>query len=143
MSFYVTAVPSGHVRNVMAEILPYMDKAAKVTNGRMTADDILAGLLTGQSTLWCAFNPDENNKIYGVVTTTLRNYARRRMLCVDFCAGERVNLWTDQMMELLFRFGKDQQCSGMEFTGRRGWEKVLAPYGLQVKYYLFEANFDE
>lgn len=143
MSFQVSAIPSGHVRNVLQEILPYLDKAAAVTNGRMVTDDIIADIVNGACILWIAFDANDNNKIYGVVLAKITTYTRKRMLTVSFCAGERLSEWYDQMMALLFRFGKDQRCEGMEFTGRRGWERFLGKYGLKIKYHLFEVAIEE
>lgn len=143
MSFQVSIIPSGHVCNVLVEVLPMLHKAAKVTNGRMTTDDVLAEILTGQSLMWIAFDSDASNKIYGVLLTKVTGYYRKRLLTVSFCAGERASEWMDSMVRRLFQFGRDQKCDGIEWTGRRGWERFLSKYGLKVKYSLFETSIDD
>lgn len=142
MSFQVSIIPSGHVRNVLTEILPMLDKAAAVTNGRMTTDDIIAEIVSGQVTLWIAFDTEQGNKIFGVLLSKIVNYYRRRMTSVTFCAGERASDWMDLMIDKLFTFSKDQGCDSVEWTGRKGWERFLHRYGLKVKYSLFELDID-
>ncbi len=141
-TFQVAIIPSGHVRNVLVEILPMLDKAAAVTNGRMTTDDIVAEIMNGTVTLWIAFDTAQNNKIFGVLLSKMVNYYRRRMMSVTFSAGERASDWMDLMIDRLFSFSKEQGCDAVEWTGRRGWERFLNRYGLKVKYCLFELDID-
>jgi hypothetical protein len=117
MTYFVSAIPSGHIRNVLPEILPLLDRAVAPTRGRCAVDDLLADLLTGGQVLWCAFDPDNKNKVVGIVVTQIWNYKRRRALEIAFCSGSDLANWIDPMFDMVMRFAVDNQCSLVEFTG--------------------------
>jgi len=47
------------------------------------------------------------------------------------------------MLETLERWAMDNNCDGMEMTGRKGFEKILGPYGWTPEYTVFEKMFEE
>jgi hypothetical protein len=134
----ITIVPSGHVTNVLPDIIPHLHKLAPRTNGRSTVDDILQGILSGSNSLWLAFEETENNKIYGVVICNLMIYPRIKTLNVFYCAGTVLRLWQKPMMDKLVNFAKDNGCSKIELTGRPGWAKALKAWDVQEAYRTYE-----
>ena len=142
MSFFCSAIPSGHIRNVLVEILPQLDRAAQITNGRNVTDDLIGDLINESQVLWCAFDADQKNKIVGIVITKTVDYRRRRMLNIVFCAGVSLDQWRKSMFDMIERFAKDQGCSGIEFIGRKGWAPVLEEQGMKPTYWMFEKTFD-
>ena len=142
MSMQITAIPSGHVSNVIPQIMPHLMKLAPRTNGRSSVDDILRELLAGESTVWLAFEPEEENRVYGVSICKVVQYPRARMLNIDYTAGNKLNIWQADMLNTLIRWAKDNQCVRIEFTGRAGWLKVLKPWNVKEAYRTFEIDFE-
>jgi hypothetical protein len=136
----VTTVPSGHVTNVLPQVLPHLHRVAPRTEGRSTVDDILSGILAGSSTLWLAFDETQENRVFGVCLTIWQQYPRMKTLNVTYCAGDDLHLWRDLMMEKLVMYAKDSGCSKIEFTGRRGWLKALASWGVKEAYVVGEID---
>lgn len=140
MTHFVSAIPSGHIRNVLPEILPFLDRAALPSRGRCLPEDLLADVLSGAQVLWCAFDPDRKNKIVGIVLTQVLDYKRKRALDIVFCSGEDFYSWSDQMFDMVMRYGQDMNCHVIEFTGRKGWDRALKRYGMRASFWHFEAN---
>jgi hypothetical protein len=44
---------------------------------------------------------------------------------------------------MVMRFAVDNQCSLVEFTGRKGWAPVLKKYGMKPGFWRFEADLSE
>ena len=142
MTIFCSAIPSGHIRNVLVEILPQLDRAAAVTNGRNVTDDLIGDLIAETQVLWCAFDAERNNKIIGIVITKIVDYRRRRMMNIVFCAGFEMHSWRKDMFGKIEQFAKDQSCSGLEFIGRKGWAPVLEEHGMKPTYWMFEKTFE-
>ena len=136
----ITAVPVGHVVHVLPQVVPHLHRLAPRTNGRSSVDDILQGILSGTSVLWLAFEETEDNHIYGVTITTVQKYPRCAMLNIWYTAGHKLRLWQDQMMEVLTRYAKDNQCAKIELTGRKGWEKALKAWNVKEAYRTYEID---
>ena len=51
--------------------------------------------------------------------------------------------WRDEMLFTLEKWAKDNDCEGLEMTGRNGFEKVLGPHGWTPEYIVFEKMFKE
>ena len=136
-----TAIPPGHVSNVFADVKPYFDKAVARTRGRLVTDDLLRQVLVGESQLWVAFDDEQENKIKGIVVTTIKNYPHKRMVDMTFCAGEQLDSWCDLVFNLVEEWAINNNLDGMEFVGRAGWRKVLAKHGMRETYRLFEKEY--
>ena len=136
----ITLVPSGHVVNVLPEVIPHLHRLAPRTNGRSTVDDILQGILSGANALWLAFEETEGNKVYGVVITNVMTYPRIKTLNVFYAAGNKLRLWQDPMMTVLKAYATDNQCSKIELTGRRGWLRALRAWNVVEAYVVCEID---
>ena len=62
-------------------------------------------------------------------------YPQRRMLRIWLYGGTtdtgRANL--EAIMEAADYYAAEHECDGIELVGRKGWEKVLRPYGYEYK----------
>lgn len=136
-----SAIPPGHISAMFTSIVIYVERAVERANGRLGIDDVFRMLYSGESNLWVAFDETDSNRVYGIVITTVKTYPCKRMVDMTFCAGDRLEDWQDEMMELVDRWAIDSGLDGMEFTGRKGWGKVLAKHGLTESYRLFEKDY--
>jgi hypothetical protein len=138
----MSLIPPGTVAGVIPSLLPYLVKSQEWTRGRATVDDILRFVLTGQMQLWVGH---DDNDIYGHVITEVKDYPRRKMLTVQYCAGESNHMQyvEEEMYDLLDRFAKDAGCSGIEFVGRPGWRKSAGSHGYEVQSVTYQKFFKD
>jgi hypothetical protein len=129
----VSMVPPGHIHDCWEYVKPYMEMAAKQTHGRFHDEDIF-DLVTQRNDhhLWVAF--DDGPTYYGAVVTGFTEYPNKRVLNMHFCGGEELDKWKDLMLALLRRWATDTQCDAIEFSGRKGWAKIFAGDGNQVRW---------
>lgn len=144
MNLEFALVPYGHISYVIPTLIKYLEKSEYWTNGRAEVDDIVKFVLTGQMQLWLVFNP-EDKAAYGYVITEIKQYPQKKMLTVQYCAGEsnHMRYVGDKIFEILDRYSVDAGCTGIEFFGRPGWSPYAKKHGYTTKTVVYEKNFDE
>lgn len=136
----VSAVPAEFVKQVWPDVKEYMQGAADYTYGRYDVEDILDSITDYDHTLWIAFDVEG---IKGAVVTNFIDYPRKRMLCMNFCGGVGVSDWQAPMLKLLQSWAKDNDCDGIESTGRMGWSKVFKSDGYKPLWQTYELPLGE
>lgn len=132
----VTMIPQDHVRLMWPRVRWFMERAADYTYGRYEADDILFGLENYNHHLWVAFEPHSGVK--GAVVTGLKKYPRKLYLDLIFIGGEEGMSWKDEMLKVLRCWARDNDCDGIESTGRFGWAKIFKNDGYHAIGQAFE-----
>ena len=130
-----TLVPKEHIHVVWDRIKKYVEKCAKYTYGRYTADDILDGLLTKDQHLWIAFDDKE---IHGFWVTEGSVYPQMKALTLHFVGGKGFKVWGEVGFPPLQKFAKELGCDVMESFGRPGWKKMWEGYGYNPRYVFYE-----
>ena len=106
---------------------PFLANALEQSGNEYTVDDVLREIEDDHA----IFYPVEN----GATVFRLANYPRKRMLRIWLFGGAvgtgRANL--EAVMEAADFHAEEHECDGIELVGRRGWEKVLKPYGYEHK----------
>lgn len=120
---------------VFLKLESYLEKAAKYTYDRFSANDIKNELLTKQQQLWIAF--DELNT-YGFVVTEIVQYPKMKTLLMHFTAGKELSKWKDVMLTDLQAFAKFNDCKIIESYGRPGWAKVFKNDGYKQQFIFYE-----
>jgi len=131
----VTMVPREFVPNTWPDVRDHLNKAAAYTFGRYEVEDIYDAIMDYDHTLWIAF--DETG-VKGAVVTSFAHYPKRKYLNMVFCGGEGLKDWKEPMLKLLQHWAFDNQCDGIESTGRPGWTKVFANDGRKIVWYTYE-----
>ena len=144
MNLRVGVVPFGSLSNIMPRLIPYLEKSEFWTNGRAWIDDIIAFLFSGRMHLWAVYDP-ETSEIYGYTITEIKDYPRKKMLVVQYCAGEphHMKYVEAEMFSTLESAAKDSGCAGIEFFGRPGWGPHARKHGYTTKTVVYEKHFDE
>lgn len=143
MSYQIDYVPYGMLSSVMPRLLPYFQKSELWTRGRATVDDILKFLFTQHMQLWLVHDPEIRDMI-GYVITELKQYPRRKMLVLQYCAGETQHMHyvESEMYAKLEAFAKAEGCDGIEFFGRPGWTRSAKQRGYSVQTVVYEKFFE-
>jgi hypothetical protein len=131
----VTLVPTEHVGAVWEKLRPHADLAAEYTYGRFDADDIRDAIEHYDHNLWLAYEGDD---IKGIVVTTFKQYPKKKFLDLTFVGGEEGFDWKTPMLKLLQHWAYDNQCDGIESSGRLGWSKVFKDDGYKPLWQTYE-----
>jgi len=131
----VSLVPIEHINAVWERLVPILEPAVAVTNGRYTTYNVYVAAQQSNIQLWIAF---EGEFIYGLEVTCVTDYPSKRVLTSMFTGGAKLREWRAEMMDVLVRWAKDNQCTAIEGYGRDGWVKMLEPYGVTKGLVMFE-----
>lgn len=131
----VSMVPREYVPDTWADVQGHLVKAAHYTFGRYTVDDIYDSIMDYDHTLWIAF--DEEG-IKGAVVTMFTTYPRKKFLNMVFTGGIELSKWKEPMLKLLQHWAFDNNCDGIESTGRPGWAKIFKGDGHRVVWHTYE-----
>lgn len=131
-----TLIPRDHVLAIWPYVEPFMEKAAEYTYGRYTADDILTTITDYDHDLWVAF--ETIDKLLGAVVTSFRYYPQKKYLDLTFVGGDAGFTWKDPMLKVLQHWAYDNDCDGIESSGRQGWAKVFKNDGYTMLWQTYE-----
>ena len=130
---------------VWQEIKKYIDRSCKRSNGRHTPETIYKQRISGEATLWVAFEENEN-VIKGCVITTFIYYPTGlKMLHISQLAGKNMEDWIEIGRPILSRWAKDNQWDRIEAMGRKGcahWSEKKDE-NWQASHVHFEMKFKE
>lgn len=110
---------------VWPEVRPWIEDAAKTTRGKWDAEDIRAGLLTGEDQLWIWKTPTA----FAVGITRLANYPKQRVCTFRIVTGTNMAEWAAPCVKTIEAWAKANGCHAMEFQARPGWRKFLTTIG--------------
>lgn len=113
----IGGVPPEHVMAVWDRIEPLLQRVVKPDTGH-TLDSVRYALLTGAMQLWVI------EDFLGLVLTSIEDRPAEKILFVPFMVGDNMKLWLDDWIEVQEAFGREHGCVALEFSGRKGWNKI-------------------
>jgi|TARA_Y100000310_G_scaffold301608_1_gene338214 hypothetical protein len=137
----VSLVDPDYLHLVWGEASSALGISVDAAHGRYSLENIAYEISTGEQHLWVVF--DDDKKVTSALTTRFISYPGKRLLSGQFLGGEGIMRWRDSMLETLEKWAVDNDCDGMEMTGRRGFERILGPHGWTPEYTVFEKMFEE
>jgi hypothetical protein len=139
----VALVPPDMVPGILTCIQDKLKKAADITAGRVVEEDIISLILDNRYQLWIAFDPADMD-IQVMILTELKKYPQTKWLCVQHCVGSRGTLRAigAKMMSQIEKFAKTEQCAGVEFLGRIGWDKFAYHMGYEKRCVAYQKIFN-
>lgn len=122
-------LPSWAARN-WPLIYPHVQKLIEhETEQGFTPQAIFDGIQSGRWQLWVVGNADAI-----VLTTTYEQQAGHCIFSVNMAGGANVVGKVPEILEVLQSYARLNGCSGVEIVGRKGWEKLIRPYGYSHFY---------
>ncbi|RKP56359.1 hypothetical protein [Pararobbsia silviterrae] len=119
---------------VWPEVRPWIEQACARNRGKYDADDILAGLLTGEDQLWIWKSPTA----FAVGITRLANYPKQRVCTIRIVTGLNAAEWQDEAMATIERWAKENGCHAMELCARPGWARRMRSHGFDMTHVYIE-----
>lgn len=117
------------VAEVIAVVAPYLESAAAASHGRTDMERVREDLLNAKASLWICYGPEVG--IDAAIVTRISNYPLKRMLLLELAGGRDMTMWLPKAAEVFRQFAIDSKLDGVEIYGRRGWARMLAPYGVR------------
>jgi len=108
------------------DVAPLLAPAVAMAEGRHTLQTTLQRVQDGHMQAVVALS--DARPIMACITQVAL-YPAQRWLQVPFCGGSRMREWLAPLLETIDGLAYDNQCVGIEISGRGGWERVLAPFG--------------
>jgi hypothetical protein len=122
------------ISEVWPEVCPWIEAAAETTRGKWDAEDIRAGLLTGEDQLWIW----KTDTAFAVGVTRLANYPKQRVCNLRIVTGTSMAEWAQPCIETIEAWARENGCHAMEFQARPGWERFLKGRGYDKTHVYME-----
>jgi hypothetical protein len=140
----ISLVTSDKLTLVWEDCEKILQKSCKRSNGRVTVQDVFYNCLNNRTSLWIIFDKSNLN-IIGAAITQINQYPTgKRMLNIEHVAGTKMDEWADRGLEVICRWGKDNQCEGIEGIGRAGfWNWIKKKQDWKKTAVFFEFEFED
>src|SRR5262245_34433996 len=136
----VSLIPKEAVDREWPVLRRFLLPAMLVSNGRIAEEEILAQVKEGAVQLWAGF--DDARVCYGAAVTRFQEYSAYRSLFVVLLGGLDMEVNIEPVLDTWEQLAREQGCSKLEFIGRRGWKRVLGPWGWKECSVLLERDVD-
>ena len=129
-------IQPAEINAVWEDVRALIEDACVTTRGKFDAQDIKAGLLTGEDQLWIW----RTDTAFAVGITRLANYPKQRVCTLRIVTGNNVDEWYLPCLETIERWAKANGCHAMEFQARPGWERFIRPLGYDKTHVYLEKS---
>lgn len=99
-----------------------------------TSKSILALVESKAAQVWTAEQDDE---ILSVFLTQVTDHPKRKVCSIIICTGHDFQQWV-QFTKTIEEWAKSNGCTHMKHDARKGWERILKPYGYQSTHVVLE-----
>jgi hypothetical protein len=127
-------IQPAEINAVWEDVRALIEDACTTTRGKFDAEDIRAGLLTGEDQLWIW----RTATAFAVGITRLANYPKQRVCTLRIVTGNNMEEWAEPCIETIEKWAKARGCHAMEFQARPGWERFLRPRGYDKTHVYLE-----
>lgn len=135
----ISLVPQEQIGKIWHKVAPFLKKATDMSEGRYELADLGNKLITDPDWhLWLVFEP--GLKIVAAITSTFTFYPQGKFLHGQFLGGTRLEEWQDQFCDVFDNWGRDHDCTAVEFTGRTGWAKKLSRNGYREVFRIYQRD---
>lgn len=116
----IAGVPWDKVEPLWPLVEPLLQKAIDRSLGEYLSGDIYGFLINQEMQLWIA----GTDGIDAAMVTQIVTYPRKKFCNVVLIGGANLKSWIDSQ-PILLEWAKEQGCTAVRSTGRRGWHRVL------------------
>lgn len=113
-------IPHDQVNFYWQQVLPFIERALKESQGDYTSTDIYLALRERDMQLWVWVEKDQ---ITSVLVTQILSYPEKNVCLLFLGAGDGIEYWKDD--ETVFSWARDNNCQEAEIVGRKGWGRAL------------------
>lgn len=118
------------VDKVWGVLSPFIGMAMQYGLKTHDLSDILRGVKDGSFSLWAVMN--EKDKLCGSAITCVEVYPKLKIASLRWLGGNGIDEWLETSLKVLASWARLNGCSFVRSYGRKGWEKMLQPYGWET-----------
>lgn len=107
--------------NVIEANRHHIEAALEYSGGTHIYEDVERGILDGRMQIW----PGKKS----AAVTEVVEYARKKVLHIFLAGGDMEELV--DMIDSAEAWGRTLGCTALTMSGRKGWERALAPHGFK------------
>lgn len=131
----LSLIPPDLIDQVWEQAAPYLQESADLSRGRYLLSDIRQKIEQSEWHLWVVFEPGPH--VVAAITSSFAYYPQAKALQGQFLGGTRLAEWRDMFCDTFDRWAKDNGCRFIEFVGRPGWVRALAPNGYEERFRIY------
>lgn len=120
-------IHSTAAEGVWDQALPFVERAMKFDNGRISTDDLLSRIKARDMQLWFG---TEDDRLDMVAITEICIWPQMRVARFVLLAGEDFDGWWAFARPMFAEWAKREGCAQFEVKGRKGWLKKLRGWAL-------------
>ncbi len=113
--------------SVWHQALPFVDRAMKFDNGRVSTDDLLDKIQSRDMQLWFGV---EDDRLDMVAITEICIWPQMKVARFVVLAGEDFDSWWAFARPMFAEWAQREGCTQFEVKGRKGWLKKLRGWAL-------------
>lgn len=136
-----TMIPPSRIKDVLPKVLPWLEKTLSERGyANWTLEGLVDDLQAGRKQLWGAHQ--EGHYLFAVTQVWTELTGPH----VDIClAGGSLDPEYAILNHLVVieQWAKNINAKSMTISGRKGWEKLLIPYGYRFDYTVYRHTFTE
>jgi hypothetical protein len=136
----IAAVTPRHLPAVWPRILEYIQKPLEYESGGLTPERIYELVEQGTYVLLVAW---QDKEILAAQTAEIIKDPQGRVMNLVTTGGHHLELWQDEMIEVIDRLAREQRCVSIRTRGRMGWLRQLKRNGYKPLYYIAEKRIDK
>jgi hypothetical protein len=122
----VFPVPPHLAAMAWRDIAPLVAPAVDRSGGRHNLQTTLQRLQSGHmQALLCL----REAKPLAACVVQVARYPAQNWLQILFCGGSGMRLWLEPLLDEIDSLAYENECVGIEISGRGGWRRVLRKYG--------------
>lgn len=106
---------------------PLLAPAVELSEGRYDLASVYEKLAQKFALLWLI--DDDKDETVAAFVSRIAAYPRKRMLCIEFLGGDRMEEWVETTDQVLTDYARDAGLEGLEMSGRLGWTRPLGALG--------------
>jgi len=141
---FVLAIQPNEVERVWPLVHFLIAEALKFSGQYAEAHHIKENLINNNMNLFIMFGSDdgEKNKVFGCCTTRIFQNPNYKELQGLICTGTKMHLWEKDLITMLEKFAKLNDCKRITALMRPGYKKVMPKYGYTIKHYEFQKELN-
>lgn len=127
----IKQVSKKELQSVWETVRPLLLAALDETMGEQALGDVRRQIRKGEAQLHVFDDP--NLGITAAFVTEVRRYPQKSSVNIWLCGGHDADRWASDFLRLAQAHCRAIGADFVEWTGRRGWEKVLAKSGARAQ----------
>jgi hypothetical protein len=125
------AIPPLSISCMWDDVELHISRALAHTRGELKAETLKRRLIENDAILLVVL---EHNNIIAAIVAEIVETDGPRVCHIIACGGHKADLWLDKWYSVIIPIAKEQGCTRLSLTGRKGWVKKLSKYGLSHAY---------